>query len=244
MTASDLTADAIFRPRDVRPGPTRRIPRTTLDQLADLPALTSTASDVLEGFITPMVVGANELTPRLPARAIVGHAVTLRYLGSRPGPMQDRSTEGLRSQLAHHAAFETAVQGDVLVIDATGAPVASVCGGMGALDALNAGLSGFVVDGAIRDVDEYRAIGFPVWSRSVTPRTGKGRLEGVSINAPVSCGGHQICPGDLVLADDTGACFIPAELAEPVIELVLNAGRAERALFEAGRHAGSSAPMA
>jgi regulator of RNase E activity RraA len=106
---------------------------------------------------------------------------------------------------------------------------------MGALDALNAGLSGFVVDGAIRDIDEYLAIGFPVWSRALTPLTGKGRLEGVSINAPVSCGGHQICTGDLVLADGTGVCFIPAELAETLVERVLDAGKAEWETFEGAR---------
>ena len=74
-----------------------------------------------------------------------------------------------------------------------------------------------IIDGACRDVEEIRASGLTVASRSVTPRTGKGRLRVVSLGKPVGCGGVRVRPGDLVVADDTGIVVIPIERAEEVL---------------------------
>jgi regulator of RNase E activity RraA len=104
---------------------------------------------------------------------------------------------------------------------------------MAALAARNAGVSAFVVDGAVRDVDEYAEVGFPAWSRSLTPRTGKYRIEAVSINAPVCCGGEQVRPGDLVLADPNGVCFVPPELAAEVAARILEVAAREVAELRA-----------
>jgi len=220
----------IFVPQDVRPIDVPRAARTLLNQLAALPALTSTVSDVLDGLAHPMVVSADVLQPRLAATCVVGHAVTLRYLPERRSAAlpTDRSTPG---RLGHLAAFATASPGDVVVIDACSAPGASACGGLGALAAQRAGIGGLIVDGAIRDVDEYRAIAFPAWSRSVTPRTGKWRIEAVAINAPISCAGQQVQAGDLVLADDNGVCFVPPELINYVIAAVLETAAREGRAF-------------
>jgi regulator of RNase E activity RraA len=170
----------------------------------------------------PLVVGADVIQPRTPGSRIAGHAVTLRYLPER------RRAEGETSRFAHHVAFDLCSAGDVLVIEAPATVPTSTFGGMAALEASRRGLAGVIVDGAVRDVDEIESIRLPVWSRSVTPRTGKWRLEAVQINSPVCCGGQQVVAGDLVLADASGVCFIPIELAETAARRVLEVAQSEQ----------------
>lgn len=225
-----------YVPGDVRQVEFERLSRELLDRLMRLPGLTATASDVLDEIGRPMVVPADTLCPRGPRATVAGHAVTLRYLPERRSiGLADRSQS---SRLGHEAAFAAASAGDVVVIDACATPGISSCGGMGALAARDAGLRALVVDGAIRDVDEFEEVGFPSWSRSVTPRTGKGRIEAVSINAPVCCGGEQVVPGDLVLADVNGVCFVPLELASDVAARVLEVAARELATLRAGTGTG------
>jgi regulator of RNase E activity RraA len=104
----------------------------------------------------------------------------------------------------------------VLVVDMAGADV-STFGGLASLAATTRQAEAVIIDGACRDVEEIRASGLTVASRSVTPRTGKGRLRVVSLGKPVGCGGVRVRPGDLVVADDTGIVVIPIERAEEVL---------------------------
>ena len=78
-------------------------------------------------------------------------------------------------------------------------------------------LGGVVVDGACRDLDEIREIGLPVYARAVVPVTARGRVMQHSFNDEVQCGGVQVRPGDLVIADGSGVVFIPQEKEEEVI---------------------------
>src|SRR5918994_656183 len=73
------------------------------------------------------------------------------------------------------------------------------------------------VDGAVRDIDHSRNIGYPVWCSSVSPVTGKWRIQTVAINRPVSICGVRASPGDLVIADEVGVCFVPFERAAEVL---------------------------
>jgi 3-hexulose-6-phosphate synthase/6-phospho-3-hexuloisomerase len=73
-----------------------------------------------------------------------------------------------------------------------------------------------VLDGAIRDVDAIRAIGFPAWARVRTPTAWEPKGFG-EIGTPVVCGGQRVVPGDWIVADDSGIVRIPREkLAEVV----------------------------
>jgi len=69
----------------------------------------------------------------------------------------------------------------------------------------------------VRDIDHSREIGYAIWSRSVSPITGKWRIETIAINQPVSICGITVNPGDLVLADEVGVCFIPRARAAEVL---------------------------
>ena len=97
------------------------------------------------------------------------------------------------------------------------------------------GIAGALVDGAVRDLDEIESAGLPVWAGAVTPRTGNRKLEAVSINRPISCAGVQVRPGDLVVADRTGACFIPFDVLDRVIERVVDTARQEARLLTSSR---------
>jgi len=95
--------------------------------------------------------------------------------------------------------------------------------GMGNLMATTAqvrGLAGAVIDGGVRDVEEITQIGFPVYSRSITPATSVGRLVSVSKNEPVTCAGIRVRPGDYIMGDSDGIVVVPVETAAKVVELI------------------------
>lgn len=127
-------------------------------------------------------------------------------------------------------ALEMGKPGDMIVVDAGGDVNTSVCGGlMGGL-AKNRGIRGMVVDGAGRDTDELEDIGWPIWTRAITPRGThtmfSGRKEELSINVPIACGGVAVKPGDFIVADLMGVVVIARENAEEVVRLA--AEQAER----------------
>ena len=120
-------------------------------------------------------------------------------------------------------ALELGRPGDIIVVDAGGETETSVVGGlMGGL-AKNKGIRGMIVDGAGRDVDELRDIGWPIWTRAITARGThtmfSGRKEELSINVPIACGGVVVRPGDFVVADEIGVAVVPLERAEEILEL-------------------------
>lgn len=120
-------------------------------------------------------------------------------------------------------ALEMGQPGDVIVVDAGGDPNTSVCGGlMGGL-AKNRGIRGMIVDGAGRDTDELEDIGWPIWTRAITPRGThtmfSGRKEELSINVPIQCGGVVVNPGDFIVADLMGVTVVPLAKAAEIVAL-------------------------
>lgn len=112
-----------------------------------------------------------------------------------------------------HAAIYRAEPGDVIVVEA-GDEEMAVAGGNVCAVAQRHGVAGFVIDGVIRDVAEARANGFPIFARGVSPIPGAKDGPG-EINAPISCGGIKVRPGDVIVADEEGIVVVPrAEAAE------------------------------
>lgn len=184
-------------------------------RLTEIPGLSSTVSDVLDDLGYQLVVPTTEIAPLNRGIRVIGPAVTLRYL-----PQRQISIGGV-ARLAHMSAFERAERGDVLVIEADDIARYSVFGGLAALTAQKRGLAACLVDGAVRDIDEISQSGLEVWSRGTTCITGRGRLEGFSLNLPIGFAGVQVRPGDTVVADDSGICFIPPEALEEVCRQVV-----------------------
>jgi regulator of RNase E activity RraA len=100
-------------------------------------------------------------------------------------------------------------------------------GGVSAAVGKRQGEAGAIVDGAVRDIDHSRKIGYPVWSSSVSPITGKWRIETVAVNKPVSIAGIEVRPGDLVVADECGVCFVPFARAPEVLAIAQRLARSE-----------------
>ncbi len=114
-------------------------------------------------------------------------------------------------------AIEIAQSGNIIVVDSGGRTDISAWGGLLSLASKLKGLSGVVVDGACRDVDESREAGFPVYARAVVPVTARGRIMQDTVNEEIQFGGVQVHAGDLVIADGSGVVIIPAPRAAEVI---------------------------
>jgi regulator of RNase E activity RraA len=139
-------------------------------------------------------------------------------------------------------ALKVAGAGDVIVVDAAAETETSIWGGLMAGLCLQKGVAGAVVDGAIRDIDEIRDLGFPIFSRAVVPRSThspySNRLEPIEVNVPIICGGAFVHPGDIVLADEIGVVVVPQAEAADVLERALAQAETEeqtRQLIKAGK---------
>jgi regulator of RNase E activity RraA len=96
----------------------------------------------------------------------------------------------------------------VIVVE-TGDNEYAVSGGNVCAIAGRRGIAGFVVDGVIRDLAEVREEQFPLFARGVCPKPGGKAVIGV-LNGRVNCGGVQVDPGDIVIADEEGVVVVPA----------------------------------
>ena len=211
------------------------IPRpsaATIDALRGLTDLCSTVSDALDALGVGAAIAATDLPPRTPDARLVGPAVTIRYAheGGTAGAHIARADP---ARLADRDAYAVGREGDVIVVDCGGVADASVMGGLSGRWARRLGMAGCVVDGAIRDVDSIARHGVPVWSRAVTPRTGKHRMAAIEINGCVSLAGATVEPGDLVVADTTGVCVVPSAAVERVSAMCLQAEAVERSVIAA-----------
>jgi 4-hydroxy-4-methyl-2-oxoglutarate aldolase len=120
-------------------------------------------------------------------------------------------------------ALPVAQAGDVIVVDAGGDTETSVWGGLMGRLCLQKGIRGAIVDGAVRDIDELRDLGFFMFSRSVTARGThtmySNRKDELDINVPIQCGGVGVKPGDMIIADENGVTVVPNEDLESVLHL-------------------------
>ncbi len=139
---------------------------------------------------------------------IAGRAVTMKI---KPAGL-DQPKQHLGT-----APIEAARPGDIIVIDNGGKLEFSCWGGLLALSAKLKGLSGVVIDGAARDIDEARELEFPVYARGAVPMTARGRVVQESFNQEIQFAGVQCRPGDLVIADGSGVVIVPQEKASEVV---------------------------
>ncbi|MBX6762795.1 MAG: 4-carboxy-4-hydroxy-2-oxoadipate aldolase/oxaloacetate decarboxylase [Rubrobacteraceae bacterium] len=124
---------------------------------------------------------------------------------------------GQDDNLMVHAVMERVQPGEVLVITMPEpAPVALV-GELLAVQAKVRGAAGVLVDASVRDLEELKELGLPVWARWVRVR-GATKTEVGKLDAPVEVGGARISPGDIVVLDADGAVVVEAGRAGEVLE--------------------------
>ncbi len=113
---------------------------------------------------------------------------------------------------------DAAAPGDVIIIDAGGAPV-SLMGGIAVLVAQTRRLAGIAVHGGVRDGDEIAETRFPVHARHVIPVSGRTRIYVQSVQTPIQIDGCLINPGAVIVGDGSGIVCIPREHAVSVVEM-------------------------
>jgi regulator of RNase E activity RraA len=165
---------------------------------------------------------------------IVGRAVTMKI---KPAGLQQPS------QHLGTAPIEAAKPGDIIVIDNGGKLEFSCWGGLLALSAKLKGLSGVVIDGACRDIDEARDLEFPVYGRGAVPMTARGRVMQESFNQEIQFAGVQCHPGDPVIADGSGVVIIPREKENEVVAAAEEIYRKEQEMADGIRKGYSGLEM-
>jgi 4-hydroxy-4-methyl-2-oxoglutarate aldolase len=198
------------------------VDQTLLDPLREIPDLSAEFSDLLEREGYALAVPAGRLVLTLPGIRLIGPAATIRYLPERrePGALRQDEPEG---RLGNKRLIESVQQGSVMVVESPRTDV-SVLGSEAAQSLQGAGVVGAVIDGAVRDLEGLARLGFACWVSGRTPITGRWRLEAASFGEPVSICGVQVRQGDLVVADDDGVVFVPAERVEELARRLIGRG--------------------
>jgi regulator of RNase E activity RraA len=163
----------------------------------------------------PLRAAPSGIVPITRGALVMGRALPTRHYGSVDVFLE---------------AFESAEQGDVLVVDNGGRVDESCIGDLTVLEAQSAGIAALVVWGLHRDTPQLVEIGLPVFSYGSNP-LGPTRLDDRDAE-PVRFGGHVVTRDDVVVADDDGVVFVAAERIDEVLTIAMQIGLVERAQAE------------
>lgn len=188
--------------------------------MAEHPPTGTGGSPTRQGFFeTPAVSDAMDGLG-LPSAVVVG----LSPVAGAPGPVagpartatvvncEDPGIPGLAEYL------DEAAEGDLLVLGWAATSVASVWGGLAATCTAARGCVGLVTDGWVRDADEVRSLPLTVWASGSVPRSGKGRLAVTGVGESTEVSGVLVHDRDVVVADSTGVCVVPAAHVTEVLD--------------------------
>ena len=185
---------------------------------------TCAISDAMESVHGPGYAALRTLrglSPAWPGARALGYVMTTRLA---PGPAPAGAPHlGVR-------AIETAAPGSVIVIDNGGRTDAASWGGLLSAAAGLRGIAGVVTNGAARDIDEARDLGFAVFSGAVTARTARGRYHEASCGEPVSFGPLTIEAGDFIAADASAVLVIARADVPAVLDRAAGLAARERAM--------------
>ena len=184
-------------------------------------------SDALDRLgLAGAVAGISPLTS---LRRIAGRVHTVRLVAKgkaeQAGPPRHLGT----------TAIESSAPGEIIVIEQRSGIDAASWGGILSQGAKLKGIAGVIADGPVRDVDEARALDFPVFARSATARTARDRIVEEATDRPVTVGEVVVHPGDYALADGSGVVFLPAAEAARIIAAAEQIAAREAAMGQALR---------
>lgn len=181
-------------------------------------------SDALDQLgLPPSVTG---LAPFAAQRRISGTIITVRLAAGKPP--QDATPRHLCT-----TAIDMAEPGQVIVVEQRTGIECAGWGGILSNAARERGLSGVIVEGLARDVNEATEIGFPVYARGSTARTARGRIYEIATGESVTVGDLTITSGDWVVADGSGAAFFPADRIGEVLTAAERIASREAAMTKA-----------
>jgi len=128
-------------------------------------------------------------------------------------------------------AIDIAGKGDVIVINNDEGTHVAPWGELATASGMKKGIAGVVIDGAVRDVDDIRAMKFPVFARAIVPNAGEPKGFG-EINAEINCGGQYVRAGDWIVGDESGVVVIPRERAYEIARRALEVRKNEERIRE------------
>jgi len=140
-------------------------------------------------------------------------------------------------------AIDVARKNEVIVINNDGALHIAPWGELATLSCVKKGISGVVIDGAVRDVDDIRTMKFPLFAKAVVPNAGEPKGFG-EINAEIQCGAQYVRPGDWIIGDESGVVVIPAERAYEIARRALEVRKNEERIREEIRRGSTLAEVA
>jgi regulator of RNase E activity RraA len=151
-------------------------------------------------------------------KSLAGPALTLQFMPMRQDLYGEGEYNDVEKQLHRHVLYHTR-PGDIVVVDARGDMRSGIFGEMMLTYFKGRGGAGLVIDGCVRDFPHVQTLGLGLWLRGVTPNFhAQTNIMPFAVNVPIACGGVTVMPGDIIVADDDGACVIPTALAAKVIE--------------------------
>ncbi|MCS7023222.1 MAG: RraA family protein [Bryobacteraceae bacterium] len=172
----------------------------------------ASVSDAVDQVVGVRGFMSHDMAPRIPGK-IVGRATTAIL---KPAP-PEAATPTLSAK--HSVAMiDEAKPGDVGVIVVEGSLDVAGLGGLMATAAKSRNMAGVILDGGVRDLAEIRALGLPVYSRSVVPSSSVGRWASVAKDIEVQCAGVRVRPGDIIVAGEDGVVVVPQERAQEVLK--------------------------
>ncbi len=190
--------------------------RSLVNRLAMLD--TCAVSDALDSLCVNGAVSG--LKRRSTNETIAGRVRTIKLAAGKP-------EGGSGSHLGTQTIVESDAM-DVIVVEQRTGIEAAGWGGVLATAAHHKGIRGVIVEGPARDIDEYERIGLPVFSRSATPRTARGRVHQAATNVDIRVGDVTVAPGDLVIADGTGVVFVATDIADEALTIAEKIAELER----------------
>lgn len=152
------------------------------------------------------------IAPLATSMKFAGPAVTVEV---RPG-----------DNLMIHAALALVKPGDVIVVDGKGDLTSALMGEIMCQQAVALGVAGVVIDGAVRDSEAIRELGFPMYAAGLNPNGPTKSVPG-RVNHPISIGGITVEPGDLVVGDADGVTVIERTKAASMLPLAAEKVAAE-----------------
>jgi regulator of RNase E activity RraA len=217
LTKEQMLKYTAKNPYDRFPDGRPKVPDEVLRKLNDMSA-EEILGIVRRGYPNQYVDGFKILSP---GKTMVGRAMTLQLMPSRPDisdvDQQEWSTKN-QTRLSHQTALDMLQKGDVFVVDAFGnLNAGGIVGDNLAYYVWKTTGVGFVIDGAIRDLQGMATFGMGGYYRdAVPPAINNVMVSG--INVPVRIGRATVLPGDVVFGDREGVYFIPPHLLPEIIE--------------------------
>lgn len=147
---------------------------------------------------------SGRIAPLAPTMKFAGPALTVEV---RPG-----------DNLMIHAALAIARPGDVIVVDGKGDLSSALMGEIMCQQCVALGVAAVVIDGAVRDSEAIRELGFPMYAAGLNPN-GPTKFVPGRLNHPIALGGVSVRPGDLVVGDADGVTVIEREKAAAMLPL-------------------------